>query len=318
MEKVLFGKSGEWVSEFALGTMYMGSRISDKDSKDIMETYLDRGGNFIDTANNYAHWLDGCVGTESESFLGRWLKESGKRHDIFLATKVGFNSKINQKGLSAKQIVESCEKSLTLMNTDYIDLLYAHTDDRVTPLEESMEAFDRLKRQGKIRFLGASNYTNWRFADAVDACRKKGYIEFACLQNRFTYLRPTPCTLDRFHIEINDDVQDFACDRGIPLVAYSPLLQGYYTSFTKDTKGKEAVPPLYQGDFNQKRMDALKKTAAEIDGISMNQLVLLWMRRQKAKIIPLISGSRPAQIVENLKATDFSLTEGQLDVLDNA
>lgn len=312
MEKIMFGKSGEWVSEFALGTMYMGSRIPEEDSKNIIETYLDQGGNFIDTANNYAHWLDGCIGTESESFLGRWLQESGKRQKIFLATKVGFNSKINQKGLSAKQIIESCEKSLMLMNTDYIDLFYAHTDDRVTPLEESMEAFDRLKRQGKIRFLGASNYTNWRFADAVNVCRKKGYTEFVCLQNRFTYLRPTPCTLDRFHIEITDDVQDFACDRGIPLVAYSPLLQGYYV------KGGDAVPPLYQGSHNQKRMEALKKTAEEISGISMNQLVLLWMRRQKAEIIPLISGSRPAQIMENLKAVEFSLTEGQLAALNIA
>ncbi len=312
MDKVLFGKSGEWVSGFALGTMYMGSRISDKDSKDIIETYLEQGGNFVDTANNYAHWLDGCVGTESESFLGRWLKESGKRHEIFLATKVGFNSKVNQKGLSAKQIIESCEKSLMLMNTDYIDLYYAHTDDRITPLEESMEAFDILKRQGKIRFLGASNYTNWRFADAVHVCREKGYIEFSCLQNRFTYLRPLPCVLDRFHIEITDDVQDFACDREIPLIAYSPLLQGYYA------KGGDEVPPLYRGSHNRKRMEALRKTAEEIGDISLNQLVLLWMRRQKAEMIPLISGSSPAQIVENLKAAEFSLTEEQLNVLNNA
>lgn len=312
MDKILFGKTGEWVSEFALGTMYMGSRISDRDSKNIIGTYLEQGGNFIDTANNYAHWLSGCTGTESESFLGRWLKESGKRHEIFLATKVGFNSKVNARGLTAKQIIESCNKSLELMNTDYIDLFYAHTDDRTTSLEESMEAFDVLKRQGKIRFLGASNYTNWRFADAVDVCRKHNYIEFSCLQNRFTYLRPTPCCLDRFHIEITDDVQDFSCDRGIPLLAYSPLLQGYYV------KGGDEIPDLYQGSHNWQRMEALRKMAAEINGISMNQLVLLWMRRQKAEIIPIISGSRMEQILENMKSTEFSLTEEQLDILNHA
>lgn len=312
MKRILFGKTGEQVSEFALGTMYMGSRISDETSEEILEAYLEHGGNFIDTANNYAHWIEGCVGTESEAFLGRWLTKSKKRKQIFLATKVGFNSKINQKGLSARQIIESCETSLRLMNTDYIDLLYAHTDDRNTPLEESMEAFDTLKQQGKVRFLGASNYTNWRFSDAVNVCRKNGYMEFSCLQNRFTYLRPVPCTLDRFHIEITDDVQDFACDRQLPLVAYSPLLQGYYVRSDRE------FPSLYNGDYNKKRMETLKKTAKEMGDISLSQLVLLWMRSQNAEIIPLISGSRPAHILENMKAAEWSLTEEQLQRLNNA
>ena len=312
MRQIEFGVTNQIVSEFALGTMYMGSRIPDETSEYILDTYMYHGGNFIDTANNYAHWVENCVGTESESFLGRWFKKSGNRNKIFLATKVGFNSKINQKGLTAKQIIESCDKSLQLMNTDYIDLLYAHTDDRNTPLEESLEAFDKLKRQGKIRFLGASNYTNWRFADVIRVAEENDYIHFCCLQNRFTYLRPVPCTLDRFHIDITDDVQDFACDRQLPLLAYSPLLQGFY--FRND----DNIPTLYDGDFNRKRMKVLRDVAEEIGGISLNQLVLLWMRHQKAEIIPLITGSRPGQIIENMDSVKYSLTDEQLQRLNNA
>ncbi len=143
--------------------MYMGSRLDDGQSAVLLEKYLDLGGNFIDTANNYAHWVPGCEGTESESFLGRWFERRGRRSEVFLATKVGFDKHGVGKGLRREQIIANCEKSLRLLKTDYIDLYYAHTDDRNTPLEETLEAFDFLFRQGKIRHLGASNYVSWRY-----------------------------------------------------------------------------------------------------------------------------------------------------------
>ncbi len=312
MKQVKLGHTGERVSEFSLGTMYMGSKLGDEVSGAIIDQYIDCGGTFIDTANNYAHWIDGCNGTESEAFLGRWFKASGKRSKVFLATKVGFDKKGVGKGLKYQQIIENCEISLKLMQTDYIDLYYAHTDDRVTPLEESMEAFDRLHKEGKIRYLGASNYTPWRFADASNICEQKGFIKFCCLQDRFTYLRPVPRTLDRFHIDIGDDIMDFACDRDIPLLAYSPLLQGFYMDTTR------SIPELCNGSYNLKRLEALKKVADEIGGVSLNQLVLAWMRAQKAEIIPLISGDTPEQVSENLKALSIVLTPEQLECLNNA
>ncbi len=311
MDKVRLGHTDEYVSELCLGTMYMGSKIDDKTSEALIEKYMDFGGTFIDTANNYAHWVPGFNGTESESFLGRWFTSAGKRAQVFLATKVGFDKKGIGRGLKYQQIIENCENSLKLMKTDYIDLYYAHTDDRSTPLEESMEAFYRLHRDGKIRFLGASNYTPWRFSDAQNICEKNGYLKFACLQNKFTYLRQTPCVMDRYHIVIDDDVMDFARDRELLLLAYSPLLQGFYTNTGRP------VPGAYAGSFNEKRLEVLKSVAAEM-GITLNRLVLAWMRAQSAEIAPIVSGSTVEQLEENLSALEVRIGLEQLEELNKA
>ncbi|TAH65070.1 MAG: aldo/keto reductase, partial [Anaerolineaceae bacterium] len=298
MKKVKLGNTGELVSEYSLGTMYMGSRLDTATSDSIIEEYLSAGGNFIDTANNYAHWVEGCVGTESENYLGNWFERTGKRNEVFLATKVGFDKKGIGKGLKYQQIIENCEISLKLMKTDHIDLYYAHTDDRNTPLSETLEAFDRLHKDGKIRYLGASNYTAWRFADGMRISDEKGFIKFCCLQNRMTYLRPNPCVLDRFHIDIDDNIMDFSLDRDIPLLAYSPLLQGFYN----DTK--RPIPPLFNGSHNHARLEALLEVSKELEEFTLNQIVIAWMRSQKAEIIPLVTGDTAEQVRENFKASD--------------
>lgn len=310
--KIALGASGVMVSELALGTMYMGSRINDETSDAVLDAYLARGGTFLDTANNYAYWVDGCTGTESEGFLGRWFAKTGKRHDIFLATKVGFDKKGVGKGLKRRQIIENCEASLRLLKTDYIDLYYAHTDDRTTPLEETLEAFAGLHKAGKIRYLGASNYTPWRMEMALSLSADKGYPSFVCLQERFTYLRPVPRTLDRSQIDITDDVMDYSLSRGLTLLAYSPLLQGFYSH------PERSVPDQYAGDFNNQRLRALREVASEIGGITLNQLVLAWMRKQKASVIPLISGSTPTQVDENIKCIDIKLSNEQMERLNQA
>lgn len=312
IEKVRLGKTPEMVSELALGTMYMGSRLSDEVSSSIIDQYMDMGGSFLDTANNYAHWVEGCWGTESESFLGRWFQKSGKRSQVFLATKVGFGKKGKGQGLKAKQIIENCDISLSLMKTDYIDLYYAHTDDRTTPLEESLEAFEQLRKAGKVRYLGASNYTPWRMEEARFYSEAKGYEPFVCLQERFTYLRPKPCVLDRFHIDLSDDVMDYACARDLTLLAYSPLLQGFYTDTSRP------IPPLCHGDFNHDRLHTLEAVAGELEGVTLNQLVLKWMRSQPATVIPLISGDTKEQIKENIESLRVALTAEQLQRLNEA
>ena len=306
------GKTGAMVSELALGTMYMGSRMSDAQSDAVMGAYLTNGGSFVDTANNYAHWVEGCDGTESERYLGRWFHKTGRRGDVFLATKIGFDKKGIGKGLRKEQIIENCEISLRLLQTDYIDLYYAHTDDRATPLEESLEAFGRLRDAGKIRYLGASNFTPWRMEKARAVSEAHGYPPFVCLQERFTYFRLTPRTLDRFHAELTDDVMDYACAEGLTLLAYSPLLQGYYSNLTRP------VPSLYAGDHNRSRLGALQAVAGELGDVTLNQVVLAWMRRQPAPVIPLISGDDPAQVEENIRCLDIKLTDEQMKRLNEA
>lgn len=312
MKTVTLGNAEQRVSEFALGTMYMGSRQDERQSELLLETYLELGGNFIDTANNYAHWVDGCEGTESESFLGSWFEKTRGRQRVFLATKVGFDKHGIGRGLKRKQIIENCEKSLSLLKTDWIDLYYAHTDDRFTPLEESLEAFDTLFRQGKIRFLGASNYVSWRYLDALDISLNNNLIPFACLQNKFTYLCPSPAEHDSSHIAIDDALIDFAHAHRFPLLAYSPLMRGFYADAAKP------LPAAYDHSYNRQRLEVLRRVTAEIDGATASQVVLAWMRTQKAVIIPIISGSTADQIRSNLAAADLRLTPEQVLSLDIA
>ena len=311
MKTVALGNSDERVSEFALGTMYFGSALDEKQSAAVLEQYLDLGGSFLDTANNYAHWVPLCEGTESESFLGRWFEKSGRRKSVFLATKVGFDKHGKDRGLKREQIVRNCEKSLILLRTDHIDLYYAHTDDRDTPLEETLEAFDLLHRQGKARFLGASNYVSWRYVDALNLSGKKGYASFACLQNQFTYLCPSPADFDPRHVAIDPPLIDLARDRGFPLVAYSTLLRGFYS------KPAQPIPKAFDNGYNRQRLEALERVRIEIGDITANQLVLAWMRSQKAEIIPLVSGSTADQIRSNLEAAEIRLTADQLERLNS-
>jgi aryl-alcohol dehydrogenase-like predicted oxidoreductase len=310
MKTIALAGSGERVSEFALGTMYFGSRMDDRQSADILEKYLDLGGSFIDTANNYAHWVPGCEGTESESFLGRWFEKTGRRSEVFLATKVGFDRHGQGRGLRRGQIVENCEKSLQLLKTDRIDLYYAHTDDRNTPLEESLEAFDLLFRQGKIRHLGASNYVSWRYVDALGVSEDRGLVSFCCLQNQFSYLCRSPADFDPHHVAIDPTFLDLSAAHRFPLVAYSPLLRGFYAD------PAQPLPKEYDNWYNRKRLAALMKVKEEIGDVTPGRLVLAWMRAQKADIIPIISGSTVEQIADNLAAGNIGLTAGQVELLN--
>ena len=313
IQKIPLGNTDAMVSELSLGAMYFGSKMDEKASTEVLESYVGHGGSFIDTANIYARWIEGCNGLESEAFLGRWFQKTGKRAEMFVATKVGFDNVEVGFGLGREQIIKSCEASLQLMKTDYIDLMYAHTDDRETPLEETMEAFAQLHRAGKVRYLGASNYVPWRLEKAKAICQREGWPQYACMQQRLTYLRPVPVPLDRYHTEVSDDVMDYAEVENLTILAYSPLMGGYYNH-----QKERPVPELYDGDFNRKRLQALNEVVKEIEGITPNQLVLAWMRQQAAPVIPLISGSRKAQLEENIKCLDYRLSAEQLDKLNNA
>jgi aryl-alcohol dehydrogenase-like predicted oxidoreductase len=166
MKTIPLGSTGVKVSALCLGAMYFGTKQDEETSFRLLDAYLDAGGSFIDTANIYAWWIDGCRGGESESLLGRWMQARKNRNKLFLATKVGFGYDDVPVGLTAKLIQRECEKSLKRLGTERIELYYAHVDDPKTPLEESLEAFDRLVEQGKVRFIGASNYSAWRLEEA--------------------------------------------------------------------------------------------------------------------------------------------------------
>ncbi len=174
MQKLKLSNSDIQVSALCLGTDSLGSKIDRETSFKLLDLFREQGGTFIDTGNFYAAWLPGCKGGESETTIGLWMKDRAARHQMVIATKLGFDYPGCSGGLSAAEIERECEKSLRRLQTDTLDLYYAHRDDGQTPLEETMGAFDRLIRVGKVRAIGASNLRVWRIAEANTVSRQRG------------------------------------------------------------------------------------------------------------------------------------------------
>jgi aryl-alcohol dehydrogenase-like predicted oxidoreductase len=311
MRKLKLGSSDVEVSALCFGTDLVGSKIDRQTSFQLLDHFHEQGGTFIDTGNFYASWLPGCKGGESETTIGLWMKERGNRHEIAVATKLGFDYPGSPGGLSAREIARECDMSLQRLGTDRLDLYYAHRDDTETPLEETMEAFDRLIRAGKVRAIGASNLSVWRIAEANSVAAAHGWSGYSAVEQRHTYLRPRHGADFGPQISINDDMKAFCRAHGITLIAYSALLQGAYT------RAERPVPMQYAGVDSDARLIALKEVADET-GASLNQVVIAWMRQGDPPVLPIIAGSQPGQVLENIAALLVTLTGDQLRRLDTA
>lgn len=299
------------VSALCLGAMYFGTRNDEASSFALLDQFVDAGGDFINTANIYAHWAPGGAGGESELLLGRWFKARHNRSSIVLASKVGFAYPGIEIGLRAKQIEEECNKSLQRMDVETIDLFYAHVDDRTTPLEESMEAFDRLVTAGKVRHLGASNYLAWRLERANWVADVNGWTPFCCIQQRHTYLRPKPGASFSPQIAANSDLLDHCLNSGVTLLAYSALLSGAYT------RPERPIDDGYAGPDTDVRLATLRAVAAEC-GATANQVILAWMMQGQPSVLPLVAASTKAQLQENIDALQVQLSVEQMERLTNA
>lgn len=311
MRTVPLGNTGVQVSVFCLGTMYFGSSTDATTSYQLLDQYVEAGGSFLDTANIYARWVPGYVGGESETLLGRWMRERNARSKLFLASKVGFEMPGVERGLRASQIEEECEKSLKRLGVDTIDLYYAHCDDRNTPVEETMEAFDKLVKAGKIRFIGVSNFSAWRLEEARWVSQTHGWPEYCCIQQRYSYVRPKPGVNFDPQVAANEDLLDYCKTRGITLLAYSPLLRGAYT------RSDRPFPEQYVGPDTEARV-AVLKAAAEEKRATANQIVLAWMIHSEPCVIPLVAASTTDQLRENLGALNIALDVDDMVRLNNA
>ena len=311
MRSVPLGNTGTRVSAFCLGMMHFGSRTDKKTSFELLDKYVEAGGTFLDTANNYAFWVPGYVGGESESLLGEWMRERRNRDELFIATKVGFDYPGVERGLKAHQIMTEREKSLKRLGVDSIDLYYAHRDDQNTPLTETMEVFNTLVTAGEVRYIGASNYLAWRLEEARWVSRTHGWPEFCCIQQRYSYLRPKPGARFDPQIAANEDLLDYCRARGMTLLAYSPLLSGAYT------RPDRSFPEQYLGPDTDARLAALKAVAEEV-GATANQVVYAWMVQSDPPVIPLVGASTIEQLEENLGALEVKLSTEQMKHLNNA
>ncbi len=311
MKKTALGTGGAQVSELCLGTMFFGSTIPREQAFRLLDLYVEAGGSFLDTANVYYAFLPGFQGGESEAVIGEWLKSRGNRASIFLATKVGVGLPGVERGLKAAAIREECEKSLKRLGTETIDLYYAHADDRGTPVEETLEAFDRLVRAGKVRHVGASNFTPWRLEASRRTAAGRGWPAYCCIQQWYSYLRPRAGADIGGRVYASDELRDWCRSTGAALIAYGPLLGGIYGR--SDKPWREA----FRSADGAARMETLKRVVAE-SGARPNQVVLAWMMRQEPRVVPIVAASREEHLREDIAALSVVLSPEQVKLLDAA
>jgi aryl-alcohol dehydrogenase-like predicted oxidoreductase len=312
MQTQQLGRSGLQVSALCLGTDLFGSKRDRAACFQLLDFFHEHGGNFIDTANMYCCWLPGFMnGGHSETVIGEWMKERGNRDRVVIETKLAFDFEGCPGGLTASQIEQQCEGSLRRLQTDRIDLYYSHRDDRDTAQEETMEAFHRLVRAGKVRALGASNLKSWRIAQANAIAAKNGWTPYTVIQQRYTYARPRPSADFGPQIFLNDDLKDLGQTNGLALLGYSVLLSGAYLKDSKE------LPPQFAGPDADERLAVLRAVAKEA-GATVNQTIFAWMRQSTPAILPIIAASRTDQLAENIAALNITLTAGQMQRLNTA
>ena len=311
MHKIRLGSTDLQVSALAMGSDVLGSKIDQDTTFSLLDYYFGQGGNFIDTGNFYASWLPGCQGGESETVIGAWTKARGNRDKLIISSKLAFDYPGCAGGLSAGEIERECEKSLKRLQTDRLDLYYAHRDDRDVDQEETMLAFDRLIKAGKVRALGASNLAIWRIAKANAIAKAHNLTPYSVVQQRYTYLRPRHGADFGPQIVIGSELKDFALTENIALVAFSVLLQGAYS------RQERELPAQFAGPEADERLAALAGVAKEV-GYSVNQVILAWMRQSKPSVLPIIAGSKIDQLKENVAALNLVLSNEQMQTLNTA
>ncbi|MEU0154369.1 aldo/keto reductase [Micromonospora fulviviridis] len=311
------------VSVLSLGAMLFGTATDEATSYAILDRYVEAGGTFIDTSDNYAFWQNGGQGGESEELLGRWRRSRGVGGEVFIATKLGARPLApgtsyvdNAEGLSAKVIRESAERSRERLGVDRLDLLYAHIEDRTVPVEETVQGFAELVAEGTVGLLGASNHRAWRVERARAVAAAAGLPGYEVLQYHRSYL---PRRLDLpGDLDPDGDVgwvgPDLAsylrAEPRLTLVAYSPLLKGAYAK--PERLGEEYALPSTPA-----RLAALRAVADET-GATVNQVVLAWLLGGDVPAIPLVGFSSVAQLEESLAAVELELTPEQRARLDTA
>ena len=313
------GRTGLKVSEICLGTMTFGNQADESTSFAIMDVAADAGVNFFDTADAYPLGSTLEMKGRTEEIVGKWLK--GKRDDFILATKVHgiMGPRPNDKGLSRRHIMEACEASLRRLQTDYIDLYQCHAVDPETPLEETLRALDDLVRQGKVRYIGASNFPAWELCKGLWISDKLNLARFDCVQPRYNIL---------FRM-IEDELLPLCRDQGIGVIAYNPLAGGFLTGRYEAGQAPEAgtrftlgsgAGNLYQARYWQEaQFQAVEEMKAFFSqrNRSLTHVAVAWVLAQPGITSAIIGASRPEQLVDSLQAVGQTLDEEETAFADS-
>jgi aryl-alcohol dehydrogenase-like predicted oxidoreductase len=284
-----------------LGANVFGWSADEQTSIEVLDAYTAAGGNFIDTADTYG-------GGESEAIIGRWLKARGTRDSMVIATKVA--KKATRRGLSAGNIRAAAEDSLERLGVDHIDLYYAHEDDQSVPLEETLGAFDALVREGKVRYIAASNYTAPRLAEALAVSEREGFARYAALQNHYNLLE---------RAEYEADVEPTLVRDGIPSLPYFSLARGFLTGKYRPGTEIESVRAggveRYRNERGYGVLAVLDEIAAA-HGTNVAAVSLAWLASRRTVAAPIASARTTQQLVEIMPFVDLRLSEPELTRLD--
>lgn len=306
------GSSGLSTPPLILGGNVFGWTADQSTSFSILDAFVAGGGRMIDTADVYSVWAPGNVGGESETIIGRWLASRGRRDDVLIATKVGMKPD-GPGALTAERIATCVEASLKRLQTDYIDLYFAHRDDPETPLEVTLGAFDRLVRAGKVRALGASNYAAARLAQALETSARHGVAPYTVLQPHFNLL-----ARDLFE----GPLQQLCLAQNIGVVPYYGLASGFLTGKYRQPsdlqdKARKNAAEKYLNAFGLGVLQALDQIAAETSA-TQAQVALAWLAAQPSITAPIASATSVSQVEELLGAMRLRLTEAQHAMLNAA
>jgi aryl-alcohol dehydrogenase-like predicted oxidoreductase len=308
---IRLGRSDLDVFELCLGGNVFGWTADEAQSFEALDAYLAAGGNFIDSSDSYSAFAPGNQGGESETVLGNWFAARGNRPDVILATKVG--RKPDRQGLSRENIRTAVAESLERLQSDYIDLYYAHADDPDTPLEETLRAFDELVQEGKVRHIAASNYSAPRLAEAIEISDREGLARYVALQPHYSLV-------ERHHYE--GELAQLCVREELACVPYWALARGFLTG--KYRPGVEVDSPRagaaakYLEDERAVAVLAALDRTAEVHQSTVAAVALAWVRAQPAVLAPIASARNPQQLAEILPGATLELTDAELSELSDA
>jgi aryl-alcohol dehydrogenase-like predicted oxidoreductase len=307
------GRTGLEVTPLCFGGNIFGWTVDERSSFEVLDTYVEAGGNFIDTADVYSAWVHGHRGGESETVIGTWMRARQNRQKMIIATKVGMlNTEGRRSVLTRAHILQAVEDSLRRLQTDYIDLYFAHADDERTPLEETLGAFAELVQAGKVRTLGASNYTAERMRQALRICENQNYP-------RYEVQQPFYNLVSREAYE--GDLQEFCVEQQVSVVTYSSLASGFLSGKYRQgadmpkTLRASSVQQRYWNERNFALLARLDKVAARLHA-TPGQVALAWLLTRPGVTAPIASATTPPQIRELMGALSLQLDHEALATLE--
>ncbi|MGO9636153.1 MAG: aldo/keto reductase [Steroidobacteraceae bacterium] len=314
MQLRALGRSSLRVAPLCLGGNVFGWTATEAASFAVLDALVSAGLNFIDTADVYSRWAPGHRGGESETVIGNWLKRGAKRKDLVIATKVGMEMAPDRKGLSAAHIVRSAEESLKRLQTDYIDLYFSHCDDASVPLEQTLGAYQKLIAQGKVRAIGASNYTAARLAEALEISRKTGLPRYEVLQPQYNlYTRS----------DYESALEPLCLKEQIGVVSYYALASGFLSGkyrtdadASKSVRGRVIVEK-YLNERGLRILNSLDDVGRRHDA-SAASVALAWQIARPSITAPIASATTVNQLGELVAATQLELDRAAIEQLNSA